>query len=65
MKLQASPIQLPSLLRRILDALFAPFRPLELPTRTDAEALASDRQAVGDDLRQAMAKFESEIKNGN
>lgn len=49
-----------SLFRRILDALSAPFRPLELSERTDAEALASDWQAVGDDLRQAMAKFESE-----
>lgn len=51
-----------SLFRRILDALSAPFRPLEW---TDAEALASDWQAVGDDLRRAMAKFESEVENGS
>lgn len=59
MKFETNPL----LLRRAVSALLAMFRLSKLPVRTDAEAIASDWRAVGDDLRQAMTTFESESEN--
>jgi hypothetical protein len=54
-------------LRAWLDAFTDVFDPLPVPRyktwkRSDSEALASDWQAIGDDLRHAMERAEQDLR---